>query len=60
MGKYEYQNYVQESLSYLNDKVTELYEAMMDRNDDDVVAICSSILEQINLIKEYHTDETLL
>jgi hypothetical protein len=44
----------------IGDLSVELFEEMMDRNDQEVVALCDLIIERINLIKEYHTDETLL
>ena len=44
----------------IGDLSDELFESMMDRNDEEVVRICNAISEKINLIKEYHTDETLL
>jgi len=60
MGRHEYEIYVNETISLLNDKVTCLYESMMDREDSEVLSLCSDLLEKINLIKEYHTDESLL
>jgi len=60
MGVTEYKNYVNDSLSFINDESVNLYEAMMDREDDEVLKICDALIEKLNLIKEYHTDETLL
>lgn len=52
--------YINGTLSEINDRVSELYEAMMDRDDEEVLRICALIEEKLNLIKEYHTDETVL
>jgi hypothetical protein len=52
--------YINDTLSEINDRVSELYEAMMDRDDEEVLRICALIDEKLNLIKEYHTDETVL
>lgn len=60
MGIIEYNEYVNRNLLELNERCNELYEAMMDRKDDEVLRISQSILEIIELIKEYHTDEKLL
>jgi hypothetical protein len=60
MGRIEYQMYINDTLSEINDRVSELYEAMMDRDDEEVLRICALIDEKLNLIKEYHTDETVL
>lgn len=60
MGRIEYQMYINDTLSEINDRTIELYEAMMDRDDEEVLRICALIDEKLNLIKEYHTDETIL
>lgn len=60
MGKIEHALYVSNSLSEIADKTAQLYESMMDREDDDVVVLCDEIIEILNTIKEYHTNETLL
>ena len=52
--------YINDTLSEINDRVSELYEAMMGRDDEEVLRICALIDEKLNLIKEYHTDENLL
>jgi len=52
--------YINDTLSEINDRVSELYEAMMDRDDEEVLRICALIDEKLNLIKEYHTDENVL
>ena len=52
--------YINDTLSEINDRVSELYEAMMERDDEEVLRICTLIDEKLNLIKEYHTDETVL
>ena len=53
----EYTNRVSEQAANL---IADMYEAMIDRDDQEVVRICDEILEILNTIKEYHTDETLL
>lgn len=53
----EYTNRVSEEASNL---IADMYEAMIEKNNDEVVRICDEILEMLNTIKEYHTDETLL
>ena len=53
----EYTNRVSEEASNL---ISDMYEAMIEKNNDEVVRICDEILEILNTIKEYHTDETLL
>ena len=60
VGKIEHALYVSNSLSEIADKTAQLYESMMDREDDEVVRLCDDILEILNTIKEYHTNETLL
>ena len=60
MGLLEYNGYVNRTLSDLNERTTKLYESMMDKNDDEVLEVCQEIIEIIELIKEYHTDEKLL
>jgi len=60
VGRIEHALYVSNSLSEIADKTAQLYESMMDREDDDVVVLCDEILEILNTIKEYHTNETLL
>jgi hypothetical protein len=60
MGKIEYINYVNVSMSEINALVDQLYESMMDREDEAVLLACKQIAEKINQIKETHTDETLL
>jgi hypothetical protein len=60
MGQIEYQMYINDTLSEINDRTIQLYEAMMDRDDEEVLRICALIDEKLNLIKEYHTDETIL
>jgi hypothetical protein len=53
----EYTNRVSEEAA---DLIAEMYEAMIEKDNDEVVRICDEILEILNTIKEYHTDETLL
>jgi len=53
----EYTNRVSEQAA---DLIAEMYEAMIEKDNDEVVRICDEILEILNTIKEYHTDETLL
>ena len=53
----EYTNRVSEEASNL---IADMYEAMIEKDNDEVVRICDEILEMLNTIKEYHTDETLL
>ncbi len=60
MGMIEHKNYVNETVLSINNLVDDLYEAMMDREDSEVLMICSQLSEKLNEIKEYHTDETLL
>ena len=60
VGKIEHALYVSNSLAEIADKTAQLYESMMDREDDDVVVLCDEIIEILNTIKEYHTNETLL
>ena len=60
MGMIEHKNYVNETVLSINNLVDDLYEAMMDREDSEVLVICGQLSEKLNEIKEYHTDETLL
>ena len=52
MGKIEYINYVNVSMSEINALVDQLYESMMDREDEAVLLACKQITEKINQIKE--------
>jgi len=53
----EYTNRVSEEASNL---IADMYEAIIEKDNYEVVRIGDEILEILNTIKEYHTDETLL
>lgn len=44
-------NFVLGCITDLNDHVTELYEAMMDEEDDEVIETCSKLQNLIKYIK---------
>jgi len=60
VGKLEYIEYTNRVSQQVSELMSEMYEAIMDRDDEEVVRLCDEILEILNTIKEYHTDETLL
>ena len=60
VGKLEYIEYTNRVSQQVSELMSEMYEAIMDRDDEEVVRLCDEILEILYTIKEYHTDETLL
>lgn len=60
VGMLEYIEYTNRVSQQVSDLMLEMYEAIIDREDEEVVRLCDEILEILNTIKEYHTDETLL
>lgn len=60
MGVLEHIEYTNRVSEQAADLIAEMYEAMIEKDNDEVVRICDEILEILNTIKEYHTDETLL
>jgi hypothetical protein len=57
--KEEYRNYMKESITNIDNMVWELMEAMKCKDEDLVVAICDRLIEELNIIKETYTDESL-
>jgi hypothetical protein len=60
VGKLEYIEYTNRVSQQVSELMSEMYEAIMDRDDEEVVRLCDEMLEILHTIKEYHTDETLL
>ena len=60
VGKLEYIEYTNRVSQQVSELMSEMYEAIMDRDDEEVVRLCDEMLEILYTIKEYHTDETLL
>lgn len=60
VGKLEYIEYTNRISQQVSELMSEMYEAIMDRDDEEVVRLCDEMLEILHTIKEYHTDETLL
>jgi hypothetical protein len=57
--KEEYRNYMKESITNIDNMVWELMEAMRVMDEELVVAICDRLIEELNIIKETYTDESL-
>jgi len=57
--KEEYRNYMKESITNIDNMVWELMEAMRVMDEELVVAICARLIEELNIIKETYTDESL-
>jgi hypothetical protein len=57
--KEEYKNYMKESITTIDNMVWELMEAMRVMDEELVVAICDRLIEELNIIKETYTDESL-
>lgn len=60
MVKAEYVHYVNETITIVDNTVWELLEAMKAKDEDLVVEICDRLVEELNIIKETYTDESLL
>lgn len=60
MGTQEHIAYINELINELNDLCTELYEAMADKEDSEVIEICNKMIKQLKSIQIDHTNETLL
>lgn len=52
--------YVNDAMDFIHDKVTSLYESMIDMEYSETVTICSQLIEKLKEIKLDYTDETLL
>jgi hypothetical protein len=57
--KEEYRNYMKESITNIDNMLWELMEAMRVMDEELVVAICDRLIEELNIIKETYTDESL-
>lgn len=57
--KEEYKNYMKESITTIDNMVWELMEAMRVMDEELVVEICDRLIEELNIIKETYTDESL-
>jgi hypothetical protein len=57
--KEEYRNYMKESITNIDNILWELMEAMRVMDEELVVAICDRLIEELNIIKETYTDESL-
>lgn len=57
--KEEYKNYMKESITTIDNMVWELMEAMRAMDEELVVEICDRLIEELNIIKETYTDESL-
>jgi ElaB/YqjD/DUF883 family membrane-anchored ribosome-binding protein len=60
MRENKHTDYVNEEIDQLNNSITELYESMMDIEYDEVVSICSRLMQQLKEIQSNYTNETLL
>jgi hypothetical protein len=60
MKEKKHTDYVNEEIGQLNNLTTELYESMMDIEYDEVVTICSRMINQLKEIQSNYTNETLL
>lgn len=52
--------YVNEAMDYIHERITSLYESMIDMEYSETVTICNQLIEKLKEIKLDYTDETLL
>lgn len=60
MGRVEYIEYVAREMEEVNRLVTDMYEAMMDKDDPSVVKSCEELISILKRLQLEYTDETLL